>query len=483
MHACGFGSASDVTILRLPNAELPAVPPFIVPPKGRWPPRSLCGGTAPGFVAISDDCARLMRSSTVIAFSRAISRAMANCAEVWEGDTVFMQGGQAETTKSTARGEPRSPAVRGRAKTRDPRRKICACPSSSAADTTATLAAMSVVAGVKRERPDDPSTTPSTGETSAEPLPLPEDATPLQREVIHARHERAGLLRFRVYQNDGAAESLIALMHCKSIYGKQLPKMPKEYIVRLVLDRSHKSLACEFQGQVVGGVTYRPHATGFAEIAFCAVSETHQVQGYGTRMMNQLKEQAKREGIQYFLTYADNHAIGYFRKQGFQKQVTMKRERWLGYIKDYDGGTLMECAIEERLDYLTTRAVVDGQRQAIVAKVNTLSNAHVQHDGLGGGGARARAAGLPHSVPGLAKTSWAPAAVECTVGGRPLPLAQCLGDALTAIVAHDDAWPFRQGVSTKQAPDYYEVVKDPIDLSMIQRCARAAAQRVANSSA
>ena len=97
----------------------------------------------------------------------------------------------------------------------------------------------------------------------------------------------------------------------------------------------------------------------------------------------------------------------------------MKRERWLGYIKDYDGGTLMECAIEERLDYLTTRAVVDGQRQAIVAKVNTLSNAHVQHDGLGGGGARARAAGLPHSVPGLAKTSWAPAAVECTVGGRP----------------------------------------------------------------
>ena len=342
---------------------------------------------------------------------------------------------------------------------------------------------MSVVAGVKRERPDDPSNTPSTGETSAEPLPLPEDATPLQREVIHARHERAGLLRFRVYQNDGAAESLIALMHCKSIYGKQLPKMPKEYIVRLVLDRSHKSLACEFQGQVVGGVTYRPHATGFAEIAFCAVSETHQVQGYGTRMMNQLKEQAKREGIQYFLTYADNHAIGYFRKQGFQKQVTMKRERWLGYIKDYDGGTLMECAIEERLDYLTTRAVVDGQRQAIVAKVNTLSNAHVQHDGLGGGGARARAAGLPHSVPGLAKTSWAPAAVECTVGGRPLPLAQCLGDALAAIVAHDDAWPFRQGVSTKQAPDYYEVVKDPIDLSMIQRCARAAAQRVANSSA
>ena len=40
-----------------------------------------------------------------------------------------------------------------------------------------------------------------------------------------------------------------------------------------------------------------------------------QVKGYGTRLMNHLKEQAKVEGILYFLTYADNYAIGYFRKQ------------------------------------------------------------------------------------------------------------------------------------------------------------------------
>ena len=36
--------------------------------------------------------------------------------------------------------------------------------------------------------------------------------------------------------------------------------------------------------------------------------------------------------------YADNYAIGYFKKQGFTKQVTMDRSRWVGYIKDYDGG-------------------------------------------------------------------------------------------------------------------------------------------------
>ena len=67
------------------------------------------------------------------------------------------------------------------------------------------------------------------------------------------------------------------------------------------------------------------------------MNASHQVRGYGTRLMNQLKEHAKVEGIAYFLTYADDHAVNYFRKQGFQKQVTMSRERWKGYIKDYNG--------------------------------------------------------------------------------------------------------------------------------------------------
>lgn len=38
-------------------------------------------------------------------------------------------------------------------------------------------------------------------------------------------------------------------------------------------------------------------------------------QGYGTMLMNQLKETVKPMGITHFLTYADNYAIGYFKKQ------------------------------------------------------------------------------------------------------------------------------------------------------------------------
>ena len=182
------------------------------------------------------------------------------------------------------------------------------------------------------------------------------EITPVLREEQHAEQEASGKLGFHVVRNDGEDASLITLIEVKNIYTKQLPKMGAEYIVRLVMNREHKSLVCECEGKVVGAITYRPHMSQtFAEIAFCCVSATHQVQGYGTRMMNQLKEQAKREGIEYLLTYADDHAVNYFKKQGFQKQVTMEMRRWKGYIKDYNGATMMECRIETHVDYLSTR--------------------------------------------------------------------------------------------------------------------------------
>lgn len=39
------------------------------------------------------------------------------------------------------------------------------------------------------------------------------------------------------------------------------------------------------------------------------------IQGYGTHLMNHLKEYHIKHGILYFLTYADEYAIGYFKKQ------------------------------------------------------------------------------------------------------------------------------------------------------------------------
>lgn len=105
--------------------------------------------------------------------------------------------------------------------------------------------------------------------------------------------------------------------------------MPKDYIVRLVFDRRHKSLAIIRNGRIIGGICYRPYREQrFGEIAFCAINANEQVRGYGTKLMNQLKKVAiDEDNIEYFLTYADNFAIGYFQKQGFSKHISMPKER------------------------------------------------------------------------------------------------------------------------------------------------------------
>jgi histone acetyltransferase len=53
-----------------------------------------------------------------------------------------------------------------------------------------------------------------------------------------------------------------------------------------------------------------------------------QVKGYGTRLMNKLKDHCRTKNWNYFLTYADNNAIGYFKKQGFSTKVKMDSENW-----------------------------------------------------------------------------------------------------------------------------------------------------------
>ena len=133
-------------------------------------------------------------------------------------------------------------------------------------------------------------------------------------------------IRRAIVTNDGSRINLIRLIGLKSLFARQLPKMPKEYIARLVFDRRHKSLALlssdpekrECDEEIIGGICYRAYPEmRFGEIAFCAVSASQQVKGYGTKMMNLLKMHAVTEGIEYFITYADNYAIGYFKKQGF----------------------------------------------------------------------------------------------------------------------------------------------------------------------
>ena len=94
--------------------------------------------------------------------------------------------------------------------------------------------------------------------------------------------ERDGVIEFRVVNNDNSKENMIILTGLKNIFQKQLPKMPREYIARLIYDRNHLSMAIIKKPlQVVGGITYRPfNHRKFAEIVFCAITSSEQVKVY-----------------------------------------------------------------------------------------------------------------------------------------------------------------------------------------------------------
>ncbi|KAG5567517.1 hypothetical protein RHGRI_002906 [Rhododendron griersonianum] len=323
------------------------------------------------------------------------------------------------------------------------------------------------------------------------------------REESLKREEEAGRLKFVCVSNDGIDEHMVWLIGLKNIFGRQLPNMPKEYIVRLIMDRNHKSVMVIRRNLVVGGITYRPYVSQkFGEIAFCAITADEQVKGYGTRLMNHLKQHARDvDGLTHFLTYADNNAVGYFIKQGFTKEIHLEKKRWHGYIKDYDGGILMECKMDPKLPYTDISTMIRRQRQAIDEKIRELSNCHIVYAGID---FQKKEAGIPkkivkvEDISGLREAGWTPDQwghsrfktvnasgdnasnqKSLTMSMRALLKASLrffqsssyLGFILIEVAMHDhpDAWPFKEPVDARDAPDYYDIIKDPMDLKTMSK--------------
>ena len=72
----------------------------------------------------------------------------------------------------------------------------------------------------------------------------------------------------------------------------------------------------------------------------------------------------------HLITFADNNAVGYFQKQGFTKEILMEREKWSGYIKEYDGGTLMECLISGAVLPADFPRVIKLQREVVEVRAS-----------------------------------------------------------------------------------------------------------------
>ncbi|KAM9967351.1 hypothetical protein ACTFIW_001435 [Dictyostelium discoideum] len=297
----------------------------------------------------------------------------------------------------------------------------------------------------------------------------PEDGLQIDnsRGITAKEEKERGILRFEVITNDSSSKNLELLMNLKNVFSKQLPKMPREYIVRLMFDRFHHSLLIIKNNNVIGGICFRPfQQQGFIEIAFCAITSSEQVKGYGSFLMTHLKEHNRKVGIYHFLTFADNFAIEYFQKQGFTHDITLLKEKWKGFIQEYDGGSLMECVVHPNVTYLDIPTMVKAQRNALNEKIRTISTSHLVYSGLQCFNHGQRRIPI-EKIPGILEAGWINNVGIVDQQQQINSLQQQLAVVLQSIKNHDDSWPFLQPVSIEEVPTYYTTVKDPVDLQMI----------------
>ncbi|KAJ8077288.1 histone acetyltransferase [Marasmius tenuissimus] len=298
---------------------------------------------------------------------------------------------------------------------------------------------------------------------------------PARTEKAAVTELRDGIITITPVENDKQPRSLVILTGLKTLFQKQLPKMPREYIARLVYDSNSKGLAIIKRGyKVVGGICYRPFPQrGFAEIVFFATASVDQVKGYGGMLMDHFKMHIRKAypNMWHFLTYADNYAVGYFEKQGFSKEITLDRSVWAGYIKDYEGGTIMQCTVLRKVDYLDKANITNLQQEAIMSKIRQMSRSHIVHPGLPQfqEGAPPDIVVEPKDVPGLRESGWSPEMAESL--RRTIPKS---GDrlfmehTLRELQNHNQAWPFLKPVSAEDVPDYHTVIKEPMDFSTME---------------
>ena len=299
----------------------------------------------------------------------------------------------------------------------------------------------------------------------------------MYKERAGAVEEREGRIEFRVVHNNGSRESFLILSGLKSIFQKQLPKMPREYISRLVYDRNHASIAVVRKPMtVVGGIAYRPFESHrFAEIVFCAISSSEQVRGYGAHLMNHLKDYVRNTSkIEHFLTYADNYAVGYFKKQGFTKSITLPKSLWKGYIKDYEGGTLMQCTMVPRIRYLDVPKILLLQRTAINHRIKQRQEQFAIEK-------QVRRKGLevfknqkfepldPLDIPGVKETGWTAELDSLARKPRKKGEHGIMQVILSEMKNNAAAWPFMTPVSKEDVPDYYDLIAEPMDLSTMEQ--------------
>eukprot|EP00897_Mesotaenium_endlicherianum_P005109 jgi/Mesen1/4626/ME000237S03665 len=242
----------------------------------------------------------------------------------------------------------------------------------------------------------------------------------------------------------------VVLVGLKNIFARQLPNMPKEYIVRLVLDRSHKSMMIVKGGSVVGGITYRPYpfwqCSGALEEREAESAAAHRSSLSARPAAECWCGASLTAGeLPALVVGASLHVL-----QAEKKSEKLKR----GDTK-YGHKYSQRCRGRE---FWEESADSTWSQLAPWGRVNEWG---VPRRPL-----------RPEDIPGIQQAGWSPEQSS----SYKLRLASCLADGppsraalhaflrslLRGVAEHQDAWPFKEPVDGRDVPDYYDIIKDPI---------------------
>eukprot|EP00127_Corallochytrium_limacisporum_P003929 Clim_evm14s155 gene=Clim_evmTU14s155 len=270
---------------------------------------------------------------------------------------------------------------------------------------------------------------------------------------------------FKIVQNGRKAtqETLKCLVGLRNLFARQLPQMGKEYITRTVFDFKHRNLVFFRNNRIIGGICFREfHAQSFAEIVFCAIMSDEQVKGFGSLLMNNLKASVASGHIWNLLTYADNAAVGYFKKQGFSTDIQMRKDNYVGHVKDYEGGVLMHCKLYPHIPYLSINSMLNQQLEIVRQRIVDTRTRHKKQKGL----ERQNGEAIhPEDIPGLKEAGWVP---DRNAQMARAQIYRSMARTLDDVKSHHQAWPFREPVDTRIVVDYLTFIEHPMDLSTME---------------
>lgn len=167
------------------------------------------------------------------------------------------------------------------------------------------------------------------------------------------------------YKLDLSQEEWKYLAELIDILANELPKLERKYITGMAMNPVYSSMIINKHSKVLGGLIFRIFPKlKFAELSMLATSITHRNKGYGSMLMDQLKDYLVSQNIEHILAYADDGTLDFYRRVGFTSHVTMPASS-IEQCVSCSNSTLMQCTLVHSISYVHARDVLKQQLEVV----------------------------------------------------------------------------------------------------------------------